>query len=83
MSTTKVCPTFEKFISHKGCHSCAQLAKIVIEAYNTCLPGEVQVHIDTLPISTRVIKLTTTPQKFEIQVKSSTKCIYDKICLQS
>ena len=73
LSTTKVCPKFEKIISHKGCHSCAQLATIVIEAYSTCLPGEVQVHIETLPISTRVIKLTTTPQKFEIQIKSSTK----------
>ena len=82
LQTTKVYSTFEK-ISHKGCHSCAQLATIAIEAYSTCLPGEVQVHIQTLPVSTRVISLTTTPQKYEIQIKVTlnvftTKYVYNQ-----
>ena len=52
LQTIKVCPKFVKIVSHHGCHSCAQMATVVIEAISTCLPGEVRVNIDSFPIST-------------------------------
>ena len=65
----KVCPKLVKIVSHHGCHSCARMATVVIEALSTCLPGEVRVNIDSFPISTRVVQLETKKNNLKFKLK--------------